>query len=99
MKILVTSDLHYDITRSREPTRDLARRVCAKGGDALVLVGDTAGARLEPLGEALTLFDGFPGKANIGVAAAHGKRAPEVAATRSFSGKTLNRLTFFSVRV
>lgn len=60
MKILVTADLHYDIARSRDPTRDLARRVCAEGGDALVLVGDTAGARLEPLGEVLELFGDFP---------------------------------------
>ena len=31
---LVTADLHYDISRSREPVMLLARRTCASGGDA-----------------------------------------------------------------
>ena len=48
MRILVTADLHYDIERSRAPTRQLAREIAATGGDALVLVGDTAGADLTP---------------------------------------------------
>ena len=61
MKILVTADLHYDISRSREPVRLLARRVCASGGDAVVLVGDTAGADTGQLVECLSLFDKFPG--------------------------------------
>jgi len=62
MRILVTADLHYDIPRSREPARRLARRVCAAGGDALVLVGDTAGADLEPFRQCLGLFEGFRGR-------------------------------------
>ena len=62
MKILVTADLHYDIARSREPTRDLARRICAGGGDVLVLAGDTAGADPDTLAQCLDLFDGFAGR-------------------------------------
>jgi predicted phosphohydrolase len=62
MRILVTADLHYDIQRSRDPVRELARRACALGGDALVLVGDTAGADLGPLCECLRLFEPFAGR-------------------------------------
>ena len=62
MRILVTADLHYNIPRSRAPTRLLARRICASGGEALVLVGDTAGAETRPLVECLGLFDGFAGR-------------------------------------
>jgi predicted phosphohydrolase len=62
MRILVTADLHYDIARSRGPARELARRAVEKGGDALVLVGDTAGAELAPLQECLRLFEGFAGR-------------------------------------
>lgn len=61
MRILVTADLHYDVRRSRGPARRLARRLCAAGGDALVLVGDTAGADLATLRECLDLFAGFRG--------------------------------------
>lgn len=61
MRILITADLHYDLRRSREPARELARRACAAGGDALVLVGDTAGADLATLRECLDLFAGFRG--------------------------------------
>ena len=62
MRILVTADLHYDIARSREPAERLARRACALGGDAIVLVGDTAGADLGPLRECLALFGRFAGR-------------------------------------
>jgi len=62
MKILVTADLHYDINRSREPTRELARRVCADGGDVLVLAGDSAGADPHTLAECLALFADFRGR-------------------------------------
>ncbi|MBS3733856.1 MAG: metallophosphoesterase [Phycisphaerae bacterium] len=67
MRICITADLHYDIARSRPSTERLAVRACRTGaegasGDALVLVGDTAGAALEPLREALALFDTFPGR-------------------------------------
>ncbi len=61
MRVLITADLHYDIARSRPAARRLAERVCATDGDALVLVGDTAGADLEPLRQCLNLFEGFRG--------------------------------------
>lgn len=61
MRILVSSDLHYNIRRSKESAEDLAARACRMGGDALVLVGDTAGADLGPFREALRLFEGFAG--------------------------------------
>jgi hypothetical protein len=62
MRVLVTADLHYDISRSRESARDVARQACAASGDALVLVGDTAGADLGPLRECLGLFERFAGR-------------------------------------
>lgn len=62
MKILITADLHYDIMRSRGPTVDLARQACQSGGDALVLVGDSAGANLDHLRDCLRLFAGFDGR-------------------------------------
>lgn len=61
MRILVTADLHYDIGRSRGPAVELAGKVCAMGGDAIVLVGDCAGADLKLLRECLGLFDSFSG--------------------------------------
>lgn len=33
MRLLVTADLHFDIERSIEPTRELARRAVSGGGD------------------------------------------------------------------
>jgi len=60
-RILVTSDLHYDIKRSREGAERLARSACQLGGDAIVLVGDTAGADLEIFSNALALFKNFNG--------------------------------------
>ena len=62
MKILITADLHYDLPRSQEPTRALARTACAAGGDVLILAGDTAGADPAALTECLRLFAGFPGR-------------------------------------
>lgn len=62
MKILITADLHYNITRSREPVERLAGRACQQGGDALVLLGDTAGEDLEPFAQCLALFAEFPGR-------------------------------------
>jgi len=62
MKIVITADLHYDIARSRSGAAELAKRICEGGGDALVLVGDSAGARLEPLRECLELFRAFGGR-------------------------------------
>lgn len=62
MRLLITADLHYDNLRSRESAREAAREICARGGDALALVGDTAGPAVETLGEALDLFAGFSGR-------------------------------------
>jgi predicted phosphohydrolase len=62
MRILVTADLHYNIARSRQGARDVARRAVQTQGDALVLLGDTAGAELEPMREALRLFADFRGR-------------------------------------
>jgi predicted phosphodiesterase len=62
MRILVTADLHYNIARSQEPARLLARQTCDEGGDALVLVGDSAAAELGPLRQCLRLFADFPGR-------------------------------------
>jgi predicted phosphohydrolase len=62
MRILVTADLHFDIARSRAPAERLAKRACEVGGDAIVLVGDTASADLEPLRQCLGLFEAFPGR-------------------------------------
>ena len=62
MRLLITADLHYDIARSRMGAVDLAKNVCSQQGDALILVGDTIGAQLEPLAGALKLFDDFGGR-------------------------------------
>jgi predicted phosphohydrolase len=61
MRILVTADLHYDIARSRASAEQAAMEICAAGGDAMVLVGDTAGAELGPMRDCLALFSGFKG--------------------------------------
>lgn len=62
MRILITADLHYDMARSRSGTEKLARKVLRLGGDALVLLGDTAGADLQYHRQCLALFDDFPGQ-------------------------------------
>jgi predicted phosphohydrolase len=61
MKILVSSDLHYDIRRSRQPAEHLAGQVRDVGGDVLVLAGDTTGPDIEIFRDALRLFADFPG--------------------------------------
>ena len=61
MRILITADLHYDIPRSQEPVRRLAREVCNSAADAIVLVGDTAGADLDTFAQCLRLFKPFSG--------------------------------------
>jgi predicted phosphohydrolase len=62
MKILASSDLHYNIKRSIEPTRELAREVCRRGGDVFILAGDIAGSDETIFTEALELFSGFKGE-------------------------------------
>lgn len=61
MRIIITSDLHYNIARSKKPTRAIAEKICQLGGDVLVFAGDTAGGRPEEFAEAFGLFDGFKG--------------------------------------
>lgn len=70
MRIIFTSDLHYNIARSAAPTEAVAKRIREAGGDALVLVGDTASTDLRVLERALSLFDGFRG-AKLAVAGNH----------------------------
>ncbi|MFP4106046.1 MAG: metallophosphoesterase [Phycisphaerae bacterium] len=98
MRILITADLHYDIARSRRPAEELAQKVVRTGGDALVLVGDTAGAELGPFADALDLFAEFPGRrllvpGNHGLWCRQGETSleryeavlPELAAEHGFS--------------
>jgi predicted phosphohydrolase len=70
MRIIVTSDLHYNVARSKEPTRAIAREICALGGDVLVLVGDSAAIDLSVLDEVFALFAPFKG-AVLAVAGNH----------------------------
>lgn len=62
MKLIVTSDLHYDIARSIEPTRALAEEICSLRADGLLLLGDAAGRDLDIVSECLHLFDRFAGR-------------------------------------
>jgi calcineurin-like phosphoesterase family protein len=62
MRILVASDLHYNIKRSIDPTRNLAQRVRQRGGDVLILAGDIAGVDESVFTEALDLFSDFKGE-------------------------------------
>jgi hypothetical protein len=62
VKLIVTSDLHYNIARSVEPTRALAREICRIRADGLLLLGDTAGRDLSIVSECLHLFDRFAGR-------------------------------------
>jgi len=62
MRVLVTADLHYHSPRSRGPAEELAAEAVRAGGDALVLVGDSASAAHEPLRDCLGLFADFPGR-------------------------------------
>lgn len=62
MRILITADLHYDVSRSRKSAREIAEQITQTPADALVLVGDTAGADLEIMSQALELFADFKGR-------------------------------------
>jgi len=61
MRVILTSDLHYDVQRSKAPTEAVARRIVESGGDVLVLVGDSASADLAILERLFGLFDAFDG--------------------------------------
>jgi len=62
MRILITGDLHYNITRSKQPTEAVARKICQDGGDVLLLLGDLAGTDLDVLEQVFELFEGFRGQ-------------------------------------
>src|SRR6185295_5652735 len=61
MRIVLTADLHYNIARSKAPTREVAREICRIGGDCLIFVGDSASCDLAILEEAFGLFEDFKG--------------------------------------
>ncbi len=61
MRIIATCDLHYNIARSRAPCEAIAREVCERGGDVLLLLGDLAGQNLAVLEHTFQLFESFPG--------------------------------------
>lgn len=62
MRIIATSDLHYNIARGKAPTEQIARDINHAGGDVLLLLGDLAGTDLTILERAFALFDSFPGR-------------------------------------
>jgi predicted phosphohydrolase len=70
MRIVVTADLHYNVARSKAPTRAIAEEICRLGGDCLLFVGDSASCDLSILEEAFALFDGFKGQ-RLAVAGNH----------------------------
>jgi len=62
MRILASSDLHYNIKRSKEPAEELARKTVLRGGDVLILAGDIAGIGPEHFLGCLELFSKFKGE-------------------------------------
>jgi hypothetical protein len=56
MRLLVTSDLHYNHARSRPLADELIARMNREPGDALLVVGDTAVADGDALERCLALF-------------------------------------------
>lgn len=70
MRIIATSDLHYNVARSKAPCQALAKEICRRGGDLLILAGDSAGADLTQLDAVFALFDDFPGQ-RLAVAGNH----------------------------
>jgi len=62
MRIVVTSDLHYDIARSKEPTERIAEEICGLSADALIILGDVGGRDLNIVSDCLNLFDRFEGR-------------------------------------
>jgi hypothetical protein len=62
MRLIITSDLHYNVLRSKQPTLDLAEKICGLRADALLILGDAAGQDVGIVRECLKLFDGFAGR-------------------------------------
>src|SRR4051794_12262983 len=69
MRLLVTADLHYNHARSKPLARDVIADLNRAGGDAVLLVGDTATSDGDALEECLSLFP-LPGP-NLFVAGNH----------------------------
>ncbi len=61
MRILASSDLHYNIPRSRKPTRELAQQIISQQADVLIIAGDIAGYDTDRFARALDLFSEFKG--------------------------------------
>jgi hypothetical protein len=57
MRLLITADLHYNHRKSRPLAEDLIGQMNRAGGDALLLVGDTAGSAGDDLEQCLALFE------------------------------------------
>ncbi len=62
MKVIATADLHYERQESRRETQRLAGDMLRRGGDALMILGDTFTEDPAVLDECLGLFDGFAGQ-------------------------------------
>lgn len=62
MRLVVTSDLHFNVLRSRQPTLSVAEEICRLRADALLILGDAAGQDVSILSECLRLFDRFEGR-------------------------------------
>jgi predicted phosphodiesterase len=56
MRLLITSDLHYNHRKSRQLAEELIARVNQTGGDVLVVIGDTAVGDGDSLEQCLELF-------------------------------------------
>ena len=57
MKLIVTADLHYNVTRSKEPARKIAEEICGLCADALLVLGDIGGRDSAIVSDCLHLFD------------------------------------------
>jgi predicted phosphodiesterase len=70
MRIIATSDLHYDIARSKRPAEAIAEDICKRGGDVLMLIGDSASSDTAILDQVFGLFESFKGE-RLAVAGNH----------------------------
>src|SRR3954470_3652540 len=56
MRLLVTADLHYNHAKSRPVADELIDRMNAAGGDAVLVVGDTATSEGDAIERCLSRF-------------------------------------------
>ncbi len=61
MRIIITSDLHYNIKRSRKATEELSKNLKSISADVLIIAGDIAGPEIDEFRKALELFADFRG--------------------------------------